>query len=225
MRKRLILLFILLSIQLYGCSDRQPEKETVILPVPESSVVGEDGAIEAEMSTAELDEEPLSIVTETENSPAPVENTVTENTADVAADASQSAVPQPEESVTTTDDGFYHVATDIAAAEVERYAAQVRQQFLAHDWQALSSEISYPVTIADTTYNNSAEFLEASGSFDGSLDDAFFSALENEDCVEMFCNYQGIMLGETGQVWIGEVLGADLTSQGLKIITVNGLLK
>ena len=48
--------------------------------------------------------------------------------------------------------------------------------------------------------SNSAEFLEASGSFDGSLDDAFFSALENEDCVEMFCNYQGIMLGETGQV-------------------------
>lgn len=199
MRKRFIILFILFSVQLYGCSSRQPEKEIVILP----------------SSTA----------TGAENSPVPVENTAAEDTTDAAAEASQSAVSQPGEHATTTDQDYYHVATSIAAAEVERYAAQVRQQLLAHDWQALSSEISYPITIADTTYNNSAEFLEASGSFDGSLDETFFSALENEDCVEMFCNYQGIMLGETGQVWIGEVLGADLASQGLKIIAVNGLLK
>lgn len=219
MRKRSVLLFILLSIQLYGCSNRQPEKETVIFPAPESSVVGKDGAAETEMPAAESDEEPSSIVAGTENSSAPAGNTVAGNVTDAAAEG------QPEESVTTTANDYYHAATDIAAAEVERYAAQVRQQFLAHDWQSLSSEISYPVTIADTTYNNSAEFLEASGSFDGSLDETFFSALENEGCVEMFCNYQGIMLGETGQVWIGEVLGADTDSQGLKIIAVNGLLK
>lgn len=42
--------------------------------------------------------------------------------------------------------------------------------------------------------------LEASGSFDDNLADDFFTALEEEDCKEMFCNYQGIMLGETGQV-------------------------
>ena len=33
------------------------------------------------------------------------------------------------------------------------------------------------------------------------------------------------MLGETGQVWIGEVLDESLASQGLKIIAVNGLTK
>lgn len=124
-----------------------------------------------------------------------------------------------------TTDSSYSAATGIPAAEVERYAAQVRQQFLKHDWTAVSAEISYPITIADVTYNNSTDFLNAAGSFEGNLDEAFFSALESEDCVEMFCNFEGIMIGENGQVWIAEVLDESFTSQGLKIIAVNGLLR
>lgn len=96
---------------------------------------------------------------------------------------------------------------------------------MEHDWTAVSAEISYPITIADVTYNNSTDFLNAAGSFEGNLDEAFFSALESEDCVEMFCNFEGIMIGENGQVWIAEVLDESFTSQGLKIIAVNGLLR
>ncbi len=138
------------------------------------------------------------------------------------SDIPQSVASQPEEG-TITDSGCYRVATSICSVEVERYAAQVRQQFLAHDWTAVASEIAYPVTISDITYNSGAAFLEASEKFEVNLDEAFFSALEAEDCIEMFCNYQGIMLGETGQVWIGEVLDENLVSQGLKIIAINGL--
>ena len=97
--------------------------------------------------------------------------------------------------------------------------------FLEHDWPAISSEISYPITISDITYNNSADFLDASDSFASSLEEDFFSVLEQEDCIEMFCNWEGIMLGETGQIWISEVLDAESRSQGLKIVAVNGMLK
>ena len=55
------------------------------------------------------------------------------------------------------------------------------------------------------------------------LQEAFFSALE-EDCVEMFCNWEGIILGENGEVWISEVLDEEFASQGLKIIAIYGIL-
>ena len=41
----------------------------------------------------------------------------------------------------------------------------------------------------------------------------------------MFCNWQGIMLGETGQIWINEVLDEEYTSQGLMITAINDLIK
>lgn len=232
MKKQLIPILILSSALLYGCADHLPEKETATLPA--------SGASFAEQGDAAPQADPPAVITETEADPGSVVNTDTADvsiantdtantdtanadTADVS-DIPQSVVSQPEEG-TIADSGFYRVATGISSVEVERYAAQVRQQFLAHDWTAVASEIAYPVAISGVTYSSSAAFLEASENFDGNLDDAFFSALEAEDCVEMFCNYQGIMLGETGQVWIGEVLDESLASQGLKIIAVNGLTK
>ncbi len=217
MKKQLIPILILSSALLYGCADHLPEKETATLPA--------SGASFAEQGDAAPQADPPAVITETEAGPGSVVNTDTANadTADVP-DIPQSVVSQPEDG-TIADSGFYRVATSISSVDVERYAAQVRQQFLAHDWTAVASEIAYPVAISGVTYSSSAAFLEASENFDGNLDDAFFSALEAEDCVEMFCNYQGIMLGETGQVWIGEVLDESLASQGLKIIAVNGLTK
>ncbi len=222
MKKQLIPILILSSALLYGCADHLPEKETATLPA--------SGASFAEQGDAAPQADPPAVITETEAGPGSVVNTDTADvsiantdTADVS-DIPQSVVSQPEDG-TIADSGFYRVATGISSVEVERYAAQVRQQFLAHDWTAVASEIAYPVAISGVTYSSSAAFLEASENFDGNLDDAFFSALEAEDCVEMFCNYQGIMLGETGQVWIGEVLDESLASQGLKIIAVNGLTK
>lgn len=235
MKKQFILILTLSGALLYGCADRLPEKETVTLPAPESSF--------AQQSDAAPQSDPSAAITETEEAPASIQDTDTTNAdtedadtanagtedADTAnadtehmPDIPQSVASQPEAG-TITDSGCYRVATSISSVEVERYAAQVRQQFLAHDWTAVASEIAYPVTISDITYSSSAAFLEASENFEGNLDEAFFSALEAEDCIEMFCNYQGIMLGETGQVWIGEVLDENLVSQGLKIIAINGL--
>ncbi|MDE5700374.1 MAG: hypothetical protein K2I96_23725 [Lachnospiraceae bacterium] len=220
MRQRLILVFILLSTQLYGCSAQLPDKEAPIPSVVEISLDEENDTEQVEVPTEESRDEHSAISAETETNLEPV------NAADTANsdEAPPSAAAEPEEGIVTTVSS-YSAATGIPSAEVERYAAQVRQQFLKHDWTAVSAEISYPITIADVTYNNSTDFLNAAGSFEGNLDEAFFSALESEDCVEMFCNFEGIMIGENGQVWIAEVLDESFTSQGLKIIAVNGLLR
>lgn len=146
---------------------------------------------------------------------------ISESTASSAQDMSS----QPEETAATAADSYYSAATGLSRSDVENYAARVKQMFLEHDWPAISSEISYPITISDITYNNSADFLDASDSFGSSLEEDFFSVLEQEDCTEMFCNWEGIMLGENGQIWISEVLDAEFRSQGLKIVAVNGMLK
>lgn len=139
--------------------------------------------------------------------------------------SAQDMTQQPEETATIADDSYYSAATDLSRSDVENYAARIRQLFLEHDWSAISSEISYPITISDTIYNNSADFIDASDSFESGLEEDFFSAIKKEDCTEMFCSWEGIMLGENGQIWISEVLDAEFHSQGLKIIAVNGMFK
>lgn len=125
----------------------------------------------------------------------------------------------------SVNDSYYNSATDISCTEVENYAAFVKQSFMEHDWRTISSEISYPITISGTTYSDRAAFLDASKNFDSNLNEKFFSYLEEEDCVEMFVNSQGIMLGETGQIWIADVLDDKSNSHGLKILAINDLLK
>lgn len=155
---------------------------------------------------------------------------------DETVSAEESAVNEQENSEQTVEninpettisvnDSYYSIATDISRTEVEDYAANVKQSFMEHDWLTISSEISYPITISGIMYPDSATFLDASASFDNNLNEKFFSHLEEEDCVEMFNNSQGIMLGETGEIWIAEVLDDKFNSQGLKIIAINELLK
>lgn len=124
-----------------------------------------------------------------------------------------------------TDSGsqnIYEVCTSVPKAEVEAFAAQVKQQIVSHDWKGLSGNISYPITVGDTTYQNSDEF--AAGNFEDSLSQKFVDAVEAETCTDMFCNWQGIMLGN-GEVWISEVLNDDSSSQGLKVTAINGMVE
>jgi len=76
----------------------------------------------------------------------------------------------------------------------------VREAFLARDWAALSEYIAYPITVGEVCYEDAAAFR--TGDF-SDLNQAFYDALEAERCRELFCNWQGILLGD-GQVWIGE---------------------
>lgn len=116
----------------------------------------------------------------------------------------------------------YEVCTSIPKAEVEAFAGQVKQQIVSQNWKGLSENISYPITVGDTTYQNSEEF--AAGDFSESLSQKFIDAVEAETCTDMFCSWQGIMMGN-GEVWISEVLNDDASSQGLKVTAINGMVE
>ena len=211
MKKRSILIFILLCTQLYGCSNHASEIPEIVPFGSETYALESETLFSEEKDTKEFEDSTEKYYDDNDK----VENT------DISI---QHTTMQPEEPMTIGNDSYYSIVTDIPRAEVESYAAQIKQQFLEHDWSAISAEISYPIMIADITYNNSTDFLNASNGFEDNLQEAFFSALEEEDCVEMFCNWEGIMLGETGEVWISEVLDEESTSQGLKIIAIYGML-
>ena len=76
----------------------------------------------------------------------------------------------------------------------------------------MADKISYPITIGNITCNSKEDF--AKGDFAAELNEEFYAGMEKESCMDMFCNYSGIMFGD-GQVWIAEV------ENELKIIGIN----
>jgi hypothetical protein len=119
--------------------------------------------------------------------------------------------------ISNTEEDFYRVCTSFSAQEVESFARQVKKQFLQQDWSEVASEIAYPITIGGETFESSSAFLAAD--LDGLFPKAFYEALEDESCQEMFCNWQGVSMGG-GSVWIGSVPEEDDTER-LCIININ----
>ncbi len=116
--------------------------------------------------------------------------------------------------------GIYSVATKKSAWEVDRFAKKVKRLILAGDFQGLSEEIAFPITIDGTTYRDKEAFLAAD--FIENTNQDFLEALRADPCGNLFVNYQGVMLGE-GSVWITEVLDDNLASKGLKVYGMNGI--
>lgn len=117
---------------------------------------------------------------------------------------------------------WYSVATGMNAWVVERFARGIRKDILAGDFQGLAEKIAFPIVIDGTTYSSKEDFL--SGDFIQNTDRGFLEAIEQSPTVNMFCNWQGIMLGN-GEVWFAEVLGGvdGSASQELKVVAVNGI--
>ena len=113
---------------------------------------------------------------------------------------------------------YYSVCTNYSKSEVEQFAKEVREFIIAEDWERLSEYVAYPITMAGVTYEDSTSFLAAP--FEAHLDEDSIEAIRNESCIDMFCNYAGIMMGN-GEVWIGEVLNEDYSSAGLHVIGLN----
>lgn len=116
---------------------------------------------------------------------------------------------------------FYEVATSMPADEVEEFAMSIKADVLNHDWETLSEKIVYPISIDGFVLNGSSDFMELD--FDRKLSQEFVDAIRLEGCREMFCNGQGIMMGNTGQIWLSGVDEGTGTWE-LKIIGINGML-
>ena len=115
------------------------------------------------------------------------------------------------------DEDFYLVCTNLPKSQVETFAKEIRDLILARDWTALADRISFPITMGGTLYEDREAFLAAP--FDTMLNADALSAIEKEDCTDMFCNYAGIMLAN-GEVWISEILREDFSSAGLWVISL-----
>ena len=115
---------------------------------------------------------------------------------------------------------LYETCTGLSAFEVERFARRVRKLILEGDCESLAEECAYPLTVDGREYEDKETLLASGLLLDPEQD--FLEAMEQETCGNLFCSWQGIMLGN-GKVWIRELLSEDMTSQGLKITALNGL--
>lgn len=100
-------------------------------------------------------------------------------------------------------DDFYSAATKFPAYAVEDFASMVRANILDKNWTALSELLAYPIHIESTTYDTAGDF--AAEDWDRILTDDFFRTIEAETCTRMFCNADGIMMGDDGLIWFAQV--------------------
>ena len=118
----------------------------------------------------------------------------------------------------------YSGVTTLEAAEVEAFAAWVRQLYLNGDWDAIAQMISYPITM----YRNVAiDDAEAFVSFmaDKTMSESDIEAMSAENCVGMMSNGEGICMG-SGQIWLRDIAFDGVGQVGepdLRIIAVSGL--
>ena len=120
--------------------------------------------------------------------------------------------------------GEYSGVTTLDAPAVESFAAEVRQMYLNADWDAVSHLIDYPITLyPETVIDDEAAFTAFMA--DKTMAESDIEAMEEETCVGMFNNGQGICMG-SGQVWLRDIAfdGIEQTDiPDLRIIALSGL--
>ena len=157
-----------------------------------------------------------------------IDSTPEEKKMPAMSDTEDYEVRENDESIQSseTEEDYYMIATGVTAGvtseEVEQFAEEIKIDILKHDWDALSEKISYPIVINETTVNNREDFLKLD--IDGKLNQEFVEAIRAETCRKMFCNWQGVMMGDAGQIWFGNVDNGTGTSE-LSIIGINNMLE
>lgn len=141
----------------------------------------------------------------------------------ITTPAAPTAEPTIESVESTTPADYYKAATNKTAQEVEDFARLVRETLLAKDFVKMSELVAYPITIDGERIESPEEFLNMD--YASKLNPEFLKKVEEASCEQMFCNWQGIMLGEIGSVWIAEVLNGDLSSGELRVIALNDLVE
>lgn len=116
------------------------------------------------------------------------------------------------------DSDYYAICSSYNKDEVEMFAQIIKDDILNRNWEELAGKISYPITIGNFDCGSEEDFKRIA--FDDILTDDFYTALTDESCETMFCNYAGIMLGN-GQVWIGEVIDEAGENGELRVIAIN----
>ena len=145
-----------------------------------------------------------------------VPDTPDEEPAETPAPAEQPAAAPVE------DDGYYSGLSSMPKGDLEAYAAQVKQEYLEHDWAAIAAKIRYPINMyRDVTCNNADEFLSYMQGKTVHVSD--MEAMAEENCHDMFYNGQGLCLG-AGEVWILDLSYMTDKEPELVIIALSGIV-
>lgn len=151
-----------------------------------------------------------------ESSNAPVEDTNKDANKAANKDTSKDA----SKDVNSGDKDFYRVFTDMDKDSVEKIAAEVRDLYLAEDWEGLKKYIKYPVNVRGVIAEDEAAYDKAIKGKKVTAEDR--KAMEDEDCKDMFSNSHGLCFG-SGEIWMQD--GSALTdgTPEIHIITISGI--
>lgn len=134
---------------------------------------------------------------------------------------SQTSVPATTQAMESTTECVVqeYIASHLSKEETEAFTKEVKQELFNGDWEDLSQKIKYPICIDNTVYNSSDELLTNAEQIQANFVPEFWNNLEEETCIDMFNNSEGIMLGR-GQVWLASILHENGTKE-LLIIAIN----
>ena len=126
-----------------------------------------------------------------------IDSTPEEKKMPAMSDTEDYEVRESDESIQSSETEDYYMTSTGVTAE-EQFAEEIKNDILKHDWDALSEKISYPIVINGTTVTNREDFLKLD--IDGKLNQEFVEAIRAETCRKMFCNWQGVMMRDSGQI-------------------------
>ena len=123
---------------------------------------------------------------------------------------------------TVTDPEHYAAVTAMDKAQIETVVAfNVRAAYLREDWFALADMIRYPITVNGTELADADAFLGYM--MDKTVSESDREAMLAEEGLDMFVNYQGIMMGD-GEIWLSDPNFGTDAEPVLEIIAVNGIV-
>ena len=208
-----LLVILLLTFSLTGCSNSVENdvktEERTLQETGQDEIEDEDSVITAE--SEEIDNE-IDLTTE---DIIESEEPTSEDT--IESEESTTEMYTTEQSV-DEDSDYYAICTSYSKEEIESFAKTIKTLILNKEWEELADKVTYPITIGNIECSNEEDFKKIV--FDDILTDDFYTALEEESCEEMFCNYAGIMLGD-GQVWISEIIDEETGDRPLMVTTIN----
>jgi hypothetical protein len=122
---------------------------------------------------------------------------------------------QPEE----IDRGLFSGAGPISDKQGHLYMANIKHLILGKNWEGLARHVRYPITVSidakKKNIKNIEEFIQLAPRI---FSTGFTERILAASLSELFCNYQGIMLGN-GEIWIGHF--DDIPGSGLRVKAIN----
>ena len=122
-----------------------------------------------------------------------------------------------------SDPDHYASVTAMDKFQVETVVGfNVRTAYLDQNWYALADMIRYPITINNTELADADAFLGYM--IDKTVSESDRKAMLEEDFLDMFVNYQGIMMGG-GEIWLSDPNYGTDAEPTLEIIAINGIVE